>query len=537
MRADAGSLPAGSAAAREKTALHDKSFAAYHLELKALREEHDDYEALKLKHASASAQMLQVSEELTASKSAQQGLESSLADVHLRLKQADAAAEDRIRAMTDSLDTAVAASRRQQSEHAKLQADITALHGQLAASQRQLADAQQGREAELQSALKEQHDRSAASEQALQNRLARAQEDTEAAERRADGAEAALQQLEASIAALQQDNAALQQESEAHKLTAGDHSVQYDQFSRQLQDAADALATKEAALVAADELKQRHHDEMDALHKELAELREAHAGAPEVGKQLEAVRQELHATKAEVAAACGHNAELEGQLHQQQQLQEKEAAGAGSAASSIAEIESQLKVERAKAEATVFARDRLKAQLIDMQNENTDLQETCEQLRQQLQETEVCASSAAEAAFMMPQPKAQQVAPSTAAAGIEDTNGDASRTLRMDHAGRSDIPPAAFVTLKDGSQLGSAAAEQMKATLESSNAEKQSLEEQVAGLHAELEALRSAQVSTRSSLAGNGPEAPARLSSSSWGQVTDHQTPTEARQANMSLVL
>ena len=623
MRADVSSLPPGAAGMREKAALHDRSLSAYQQELKALREEHDDYEALKLKHASAAAQLVMVSEQRAAAWSAQQGLEFRLAESQQKLAEADATAQERLRAITVSLEAAVAASARHQAEHVKLQADLTAMQQQLAAAESHADELRSAKE----HALQERMDQAIAADQAGQDSLAKVQDELGSATRRADAAEVAVQQLEIRLAALQTDNAALQRASEDYKLEASEHGTQYMQFSKQLEDAAAALATKANALALADEerarqgrelestkqqlsdlhqslvaktdalaaaveetarqqqeldslrhqlpdlheslaaktdalavadgdrarqareldslrqqvldLQQAHASRMSSLtaaegdrasqnkeleftrhqlsdlqqvhaseqeqhgtniamlKQELADLQRAHADTQGASRQLQAVQQDLMSARAEAAASAERQGELEQQLLEQQQQQDAHASATASMATAaeeshaVAELQSQLKVEQAKAEATFFARDRMKAQLHELQSENLGLKNALEQLEQQLQSI-----------------LSEQISPAESIKTLDAvTNGKASvAEARAPASSRQEskqhdepeewvqdaeaTPSTAFVTLGDGSQLEAAAVQEMQRTLRASTQEQQVLKQEIAALRGELGALQ-----------------------------------------------
>ncbi len=66
-----------------------------------------------------------------------------------KLAEADTATEQRLTAMKDSLQTAVAASSGQQAEHAMLQKEVAALREQLAGAQSHAADGDQMRSRDL----------------------------------------------------------------------------------------------------------------------------------------------------------------------------------------------------------------------------------------------------------------------------------------------------------------------------------------------------------------------------------------------------
>ena len=120
-----------------------------------MREEHDSYEALKLKHASMSAQLISIMEQLTQARNAQATSDASLAEVQQRLAEVDAAAEERLTAMKANLQSALNASKIQQAEHAKLEAECGTLRQQLILEKEQAADVQAAttRESELKLAL------------------------------------------------------------------------------------------------------------------------------------------------------------------------------------------------------------------------------------------------------------------------------------------------------------------------------------------------------------------------------------------------
>ncbi|KAK9844966.1 hypothetical protein WJX74_009116 [Apatococcus lobatus] len=569
MRADVSSLPPGAAGTREKAALHERSMSAYHQELKALREEHDDYEALKLKHASAAAQLVVVSEQMAAAGSLHQGLEARLADSQQKLAEADAAAEERLQAMKVSLEAAAAASALHQKEHAKLQTDLTGLREQLAAAE-SCADELRSTNAHHEMALREQHDRAVAADQVGQDRLAQAQDEAALADRRVAAAVATVQQLEASLAAVQMENTALHRDSEAHKLEASEHGTQYVEFSRQLEDAAAALATKADALATADkdrarqgmeleslrqqllnlqhahasqqeQAAQQHEQELGALREEVAGLQRAcaesqeisrqlkavqqdlssaraesaasasqqnqleqraHAAAQESNRRLEALQQDLIVARAESAASMEQQAQLEQQMLQQQQQHQHDAhVAAGSATATAAaeshavvELQNQLRVEKAKAEATVFARDRMKTQLQDLQGENSDLKDALERAQQQLQAAAPCQTGPAESSQVQ-----ELQSDGMHEALLAEGNAAASQRLDTKQT-TSDVElqeaaaPAAFVTLRDGSQLEAAAVQEMQRTLRSSTQEQQVLKQEIAALRGELDALQAGPV-------------------------------------------
>ncbi len=318
----------------------------------------------------------------------------------------------------------------------------------------------------------------------------------EAAQAAADGAE---QRHRAEMLTLQQELADVKQ---ANAVQSQGTAEALDKVQQDLSEArAEAAAAAAAQQLNHEQQKQQEKQAVASAQETNMQLQ---ALQQELNAQLEAAQRDVYAARAEAAAAAGKQNELEQQLQQHQPREVTTAAddiaAATGPAMSVTELQSQLKVERAKAEATAFGRERLKSQLQEAQEENADLREAVEKLQQELQlaasaavnATNNLTAKATEAKGMQALPMANggsnHIASTTASAR---PSARSSADISHQEGDMAPLQGAAFVTLADGSRLDQAAAQQMQTDLLASTSSQQSLTQELDSVMQELQALQS----------------------------------------------